>query len=246
MKKLFTFLLLTFLVSCQPVLTFAQGSFLVTDLGAVLGISSGGTGTITDSAARKSLGVFSIIDAYHQLGSKIKGYPMNLDLSRTTSSNFFTSRNLACILMIVPKADTIKGVAWIQIAKGAYAPSNNNRIGLDSIKFGTDSIFQIASTVNDSNLWQTAANNTWAIKAFSTPIYLPAGVYVLEALFSGTITTSVSIAFGASVSSNAAQTADFTTGIKAVSTLALQNDLVSLKKLGSNTTNVTYPAFFLY
>jgi hypothetical protein len=128
------------------------------------------------------------------LGAPIVGKPpgMSIFMGGDLASSQPSNGAAYFIPIWVPRAATITGVHWFQVAAGVYTASNNNHVALYT--FSGYTLTQVAVSSNDGNMWKLAANN-FGTKAFQSPYNASRGLYYVGFLYSASaVTTPPSLA----------------------------------------------------
>lgn len=211
-----------------------------------LPIAGGGTNATTAALARANLGLddYKTI-AYQALGSSIKAQALGLDISNISASTALSSSNnqrVSFIAVYLPIAMTINGLIWFQTIKASMTSNNNNRTGIYTQSGGTLTL--AASSANNTNLWQTANNNTFGTENFSSPYSAASGVYFMSYIFCDSAVTTFP-AFGScpAAINSAVWGLNFGNSYKLISSLSAQTDLPSSVAMSSLTASST-PLWF--
>jgi hypothetical protein len=183
---------------------------------------------------------FQINLGYQALGSSVKCVPLSCPtVNMMTNSAALTDNQARYIAVYVPKATTITGVRWFQVAAGSYTADQYNGVALYSYSGGT--LTKVDSSANDGNIW-VSANNTWTSKAFYTTYTAAAGVYYIGFVYNSSAqTTAPTIGANATTVSGTVNTFDFTNGGKTSATNTLTNFLpttISTTTIISSTNNI--------
>lgn len=188
-----------------------------------------------------------LLDAYQDLGSTFKSYPLTMPQGITgiTSNTSLTATSARFIIVYIPVGATITGVKWYQTTQGNYTANNYNGVGLYTYSGGNLTL--VASSTDDGNIWK-AANNTWSSKAFSSTYVASSGIYVVALLYNAAAGAPQAPVIGAATatSNSAVGNNDFTNSAKISSSIANQNTLPSSTSMSSLTGNNTNPVIWLY
>jgi hypothetical protein len=154
-----------------------------------------------------------------------------------------SSGNLSLVAIDVSNTSTFTGVRWFQTSNSNFVANNNNKVGLYSYSAGDLTL--IASSASANNMWDNG-QNTWQVRAFSSPVTVNPGTYFIACLYnSSSQTTGPSIA-GAAAAINATimTPADLTNSAKLACTLSGQTDLVAGPVAISTFTASTATRYF--
>lgn len=84
-------------------------------------------------------------------------------------------------------ATTLTGMKWFQSVQGSYTADNENRIGIYTINTSSLLATLAASCADDGTLWKSASN-TLVTKAFTSPLVVASGQFVLAvALYNNSV-----------------------------------------------------------
>jgi len=187
-----------------------------------------------------------LLDAYQDLGSTFKSYPLTMPqgITSITTNSSLSATSARFVIIYIPLSATITGVKWYHVTQGVYTANNYNGVGLYTYSAGNLTL--VASSTNDGDIWKAAAN-TWQTKAFTSPYVATAGIHVISALYCSSAQTTAPSIGSAQNSTNAAiMTNDFTNSAKISASLGSQNSLPASTAMSSLTANNTNLAFWLY
>lgn len=181
---------------------------------------------------------------YAALGSSIIAQTVGVNMRQIATGLNMASQTIYVVPVYLKVAQTITGIKWYQNTKGSYTANNENRIGIYTYSGGT--ITLVASTTNDGNLWQTAANTTYGSKALSSPYSASAGLYFVALLYSSSAqTTAPQIGVG-SATLGSVVIGDFTNSAKLFSAQTSITALPSSQAMSGLTVLTSTPWVGLY
>lgn len=182
--------------------------------------------------------------AYALLGSTVVAEPLPGKFTQIASAQGLTNQQLTTIMVYLPIDITVLGVQWYQSTAGAYTANNYNGWGCYSLSGGSMTL--VGSSTTDGNIWK-ATSNTWNQKAFSSPIALTEGIYILTPHYCRSAETTQPLIGGfAAMQQSGVTVYNFANSVKISSTLLLQTSLPTPQAFSgmSNTASMWYGALY--
>lgn len=183
----------------------------------------------------------------------VRGFNSSL-IAQTAGVPFQTANTLTTLVdgtalygaLFVPKAVTANGIAYFMRVSGVFTADNENSLALYSVNQTTGDLTRVAISANaGSNFTGTA--QTFKQVAFTAPVNLSAGVYVVGCLWntSGIPTTAPAIASGVALQNSAMCNVLMLPNTKLYGTQALTSQGSGFTSASITVTTIT-PWFGLY
>jgi hypothetical protein len=177
-------------------------------------------------------------------GSALIAQSNGLNTAILTAITNMTSATLQLVMVNVPAAVTVTGIAFMQSTQGVYTATNYNGVGLYSYN-GAGTLTLIASSTNNGNIWKTVSG-TFHQEPFSATVDLVAGVYWMAALWNGTTITTTPALLSSADGQAMATTLDFPSNAKTYGTVGAQTTLPASQAFSGVAGDLKRMWFALY
>jgi len=180
-----------------------------------------------------------------EFGSSVKAVPFGVGINGVTSGTSpMTSRAIMRVAFLIEKEMVITGVNFVLQTAFVGTGDQYNGFGLYSLNPTTGLSTKITETVNDLDIFKTAAYSM-GVKAFPTPQTLTPGIYYIDVLYcSSAQTTAPTIYTWGAISAN--QILYLTTPNKFTGVLTAQTTLAATVNNSAFTASAVLPSVSLY
>jgi hypothetical protein len=187
----------------------------------------------------------SDIEAMRAFNSSLIAQTVSVPAQTANTSTTLTSGTALYGAVYLPKATTCTGVTFFLKTAGLFTANNENSLALYSVEKTTGDITRVAISANLGSNW-TGTANAYKQVNWTASVSLPAGVYMVGALFNySAITTLPAIASGAALANSAMGNVLMTPNAKLYCTQSLTAQ-GSAHAAGFLTATTITPWFGLY